>query len=117
MHGVVTNYLTVGLAPSVAAQGKALSLRNEREMRTLAEAIDAILRGNLATAGDIMMQRFRACELNAIEGDWQLAKHMELIPGQMITSVPQGMRQQLIKEENQLRKFQTPSAGRGQAPR
>lgn len=101
----VTNYLTVGLMPGCAAAGQPIGRRSEREMRTLAEAIDAILRGDVATAGDIMMQRFRACELAALEGDWTLAKHLELIPQERVTSIPRGMREALVKEENQLAKY------------
>jgi len=99
LQGVVTNYLTVGLGPSAASQGKPLGMRNEREMRTLAESLDALLNGDLGRAGDIMMQRFRACEVNAIEGDWGMAKHLELIPAHQISSIPNGMRQEMQKEK------------------
>lgn len=98
LQGVVTNYLTVGLSPSAASQGKPLGLRNEREMRTLAEGLDAMLAGDLGRAGDILMQRFRACEVNVLDGDWTMAKHLELIPHHAITCVPNGMRQQMQKE-------------------
>ena len=98
LQGVVTNYLTVGLSPSAASQGKPLGLRNEREMRTLAEGLDAIMAGDLGRAGDILMQRFRACEVNVLDGDWTMAKHLELIPAHAVTCVPNGMRQQMQKE-------------------
>jgi len=98
-QGVVTNYLTVGLGPSAASQGKPLGIRNEREMRTLAEGIDAMLAGDLGRAGDILMQRFRACEVNLLEGDWGMAKHLELIPAHQISCVPNGMRQEMMKEQ------------------
>jgi len=100
LQGVVTSYLTVGLSPSAASQGKSLGMRNEREMRTLAEGIDALLAGDLGRAGDILMQRFRACETNVLEGDWSLAKHLELIPPHQISSVPMGMRQEMVREQN-----------------
>ena len=54
-HGVVTNYLTIGLMPGLAAAGQGLGIRNVREMRTLAEALDSLLRGDLAHAGDLLM--------------------------------------------------------------
>jgi len=110
LQGVVTNYLTVGLAPSAASQGKPLGIRNEREMRTLAEGIDAILAGDLGRAGDILMQRFRACEVNVLEGDWSLARHLELIPQHQISSVPAGMRQEMIREQNLANKLISGSA-------
>jgi len=114
LQGVVTNYLTVGLGPSAASQGKNLGIRNEREMRTLAEGIDALLAGDLGRAGDILMQRFRACEVNVLDGDWSLAKHLELIPPHQITSVPMGMRQEMMREQNLANKILT---GGGQARR
>jgi len=106
-QGIVTQYLTVGLMPGVAATGNPLSMRNEREMRTIAEALDALTNGNLGLAGDILMQRFRACEINAQDGTWDLAKHMELIPDRQVSSVPLGMRQVLMREENQRMKYAT----------
>ena len=98
-QGVVTNYLTVGLGPSAASQGKPLGLRNEREMRTLAEGLDAMIAGDLGRAGDILMQRFRACEVNVLEGDWHMAKHLELIPAHQISCVLNGMREEMMKEQ------------------
>lgn len=90
LRSVVTTYLTTGLAPALAAEGRPLNMRNEREMRTLAEAMDAILRGDLAGAGDILMQRFRSCEMNASEGSWQQARHLELIPEARVSYIPLG---------------------------
>ena len=109
LQGVVTNYLTVGLGPSAASLGKPLGLRNEREMRTLAESLDALLAGDLGRAGDILMQRFRACEVNLLDGDWNLAKHLELIPAHQITCVPNGMRQEMQREKRLADKLATGS--------
>ena len=106
LQGVATSYLTTGLAPSAAAAGKPLGLRNEREMRTISEALDALLSGHLSKAGDILMQRFRACEVNLLEGDWGLAKHLEIIPQAQVTCVPQGMRADMIREQAQLKKLE-----------
>ena len=104
-QGLVTSYLTTALNPSLAVQGKPLGLRNERELRTLAEALDALLRGDLPVIGDILLQRFRAVELNAIEGDWKLAHHLELIPQHAVSCVPPGMRQAIVQEQNKLDKY------------
>ena len=51
-----------------------------RELRTLAESLDAISEGDLGTAVDLMMQRFKSREQLALTGDDALAKHLELIP-------------------------------------
>ena len=74
-------------------------------MRTIAESIDAIMAGDVPRAGDILMQRFRSCETKARDGTWTLGQHMELIPQSRISSIPEGMRRQVITEENQHRKL------------
>jgi len=78
-------------------------------MRTLAEGLDALLAGDLGRAGDILMQRFRACEVNLLEGDWNLAKHLELTPAHQITCVPNGMRQEMQREKRLADKLATGS--------
>jgi len=57
---VVLQYLTTFLAPSL---GPDLSLRNNRELRTLATTLDALVRGKTAEAADMLVQRFKAVEL------------------------------------------------------
>ena len=54
--GLVTAYLTKVLAQEV---GGRMPMRAERELRTLSEAIDGLVRGKVQTVGDILMQRFR----------------------------------------------------------
>ena len=105
MQGAVTAYLTTALGPSLAAEGKHLQVGSEREMRTIAESLDAILAGDLFRAGDILGQRFRSCETKARDGTLALGQHMELIPHARISSVPEGMRRQINSEENQHRKL------------
>ena len=63
------------------------SIRNERELRTLALAIDAMVRGQYHTAGDIIMQRYKAVELASIEGNWRIASHLELLPVEASSAV------------------------------
>ena len=61
-------------------KGKDLTMRSERGMETLAEALDALLSGNLARAGDTLVQRFKALEWTVgNEVPWSLAEHLELI--------------------------------------
>ena len=105
---VVTTYLTTALAPSLVSQGKTIGVRNERELRTLAEALDAFLRGRMAHAGDILMQRFRACEMSLMESSWEAAQQLELIPPSQVSCIPPGMRQSVQKETLKLRKLQNP---------
>ena len=57
-----------------------MSLRNSTEWRTIAECIDALLAGDLPHLGDLLMQRLKAVQTAVVEGNWNLAQHLELIP-------------------------------------
>ena len=57
-----------------------MSLRNSRELRTIAECIDALLAGDLPHLGDLLMQRMKAVQTAVVEGNWNLAQHLELTP-------------------------------------
>ena len=64
-----------------------IGLRNMRELRTLAEAIDSLVAGNLPREGDLLIQRFKAIEVAVADGSWTQARHLELIPSQDVTLV------------------------------
>ena len=53
-------------------------VRNSREMRTVGECLDARLRGDLSTLGDMLMQRLKAIEQATKDGHWQVARHLEV---------------------------------------
>ena len=105
IQGVATAYLTTALAPSLSAEGKPLGIGADRELRTLTETIDALLAGDPLRAGDILMQRLRSCKTRARDGTWNLGQHLELIPSARVTTVPEGMRRQVISEETQHRRL------------
>ena len=115
LQEVVTRYLTTALVPGASAAGQYVGRGMMREMRTLSESLDAVIRGEPARAGDIMMQRFRAIEMSISDGHWNLAQHLELIPDLTVSSVPIGMRGELIREENRRSKFweRNPPKGKG----
>ena len=58
----------------------AVGLRTSRKMRTIAEAVDALVEGDVLRAGDLLIQRFKALETSVIDGTWLRARHHELIP-------------------------------------
>jgi len=113
LQDVVTTYLTTALIPGANVAGQYMGKGTQRELRTLSEAMDAIIRGEKARAGDILMQRFRAIEMAVADGNWSLAQHLELIPDQAVCSVPLGMRGELIREENRRCKFRDFKGGKG----
>ena len=63
------------------------SLRNDKEMRTLALAIDALVRGQSLVAGDVLIQRFKAVEAASHDGHWRVASHLEIVPADTVSSV------------------------------
>ena len=57
-------------------------------MRTIAEAVDALLTGDVVRASDVLISRFSAVELATTSKQWNVAKHLELIPSQDVSSIP-----------------------------
>ena len=64
-----------------AAQGLTLKERDKRELQTLAVCCDHLAKGNTAGLGDVLMQRFKAVETASSTQSWDLAQHLELVPG------------------------------------
>ena len=54
--------------------------RNERELLTLAEALDRMASGDYGRAADVLSQRFKAIELALHDGEWSRASHVEILP-------------------------------------
>ena len=62
-------------------QGRSFPVPTERGLRTLAEALDELMSGQMMTAMDIIGQRFRAIEASILEeGGWSVARHLEVVP-------------------------------------
>jgi len=78
---------------------KSLDPEVQRELRTLAESLDAISDGDLGAAVDLLMQRFKSREQLALTGDAALAKHLELIPPQGAGLVTAGERAMAAKAQ------------------
>jgi hypothetical protein len=57
-----------------------VGIRTTRELRTLAEALDALGRGDLPSLADLLMQRFKALEVSVQDGSWATAQRLELLP-------------------------------------
>ena len=53
---------------------------SHRELRTYAEAIDAILRGNSVGAADLLVQQMRAKMMAIRDGHWRAARWLQLLP-------------------------------------
>ena len=95
MSPIVMAYFTSILTPALGAD---LRLRDAGELKTLAMAMDLRLRGQIAEALDILMQRFRAVELSTAEG-WGAAKHLTLRGEGRVSSIGQREREQIVSME------------------
>lgn len=91
----VVQYLTTVLETKAR---RPMSVRNSRELRTLAQALDSILVGNIALAADTLMMRFQAVELAAEDASWEVSQHLELIPPVSASSVGGAYRKAAAKE-------------------
>ena len=104
LRRIVTSYLTSVLLPSKSDMG----LRNTRELRTLAEALDLLIVGDIAGCGDLLSRRFKAVELASMEGNWNVARHLEGIAegGVSATNIKErAYAAKLEKEELALKKL------------
>ena len=96
LAALFTPYLTSVLLPSLTEKP---SLRNSRELLTLASTLDALISGDLEAVGDFLVTRFQAVETATQDGNWALAKHLELIGDSKVSSVTPGLREEAIKQE------------------
>ena len=117
----MTQYLTTVCEKSSRDMG----VRNRRELRTLAEALDHMLEGNYLQAADMLMARFTSVELASTEQSWAVSQHLELIPSSSSGAANETAKRAAAKEEltqAKLRKTMSGSssnrdaAGRGRSP-
>ena len=97
--GLAAACLAAALKPNA---GSRLSFGALRELQSLAEALDLLMRGRVASAGDVLIQRFRAVEAASLEeGEWSVARHLEKRPPRGIssgTTRPEEVRKARAKE-------------------
>ena len=71
----LTSYLTLVVRPQLTGGGNLL-----RELHLLANGLDMLRGGQLASLGDLMASRFMALHQSAIDGNWTAARHLEVLP-------------------------------------
>ena len=59
---------------------KTSSLRDVREMHTLAVILDHLALGRSGAAADVVAQRLKALELASTSGSWEKAQYLEIVP-------------------------------------
>ena len=96
LAAIFTPYLSSILLPSLSEKP---SQRNSRELLTLAQALDALVRGDLDLVGDLLSARFKALETATQEGNWTVAKHYELIGDSGVSTASKEDREAALREE------------------
>ena len=76
-----------------------VGISRSRKMRTLAECLDALSEGNLPHLADLLMQRFKACEVAVSDGNWDQARHFEVAAGSSIGLASRAERSAAMKEQ------------------
>ena len=84
-------------------------------MRTLAEALDALLRGELAAVGDLLMQRLKALEVATKDGDWHVARQLELIPENDVGLAAPGERREAQRSRRLELRYGDGDGGKGRS--
>ena len=74
---LLTFYHEIIFRPTVGANAR---YGVEREMKTLAVAIDSLLEGGLARTGDLLVARYKALEESVKSGHWDVASELEAVP-------------------------------------
>ena len=70
------------------------------ELQSSAEAVDLLMRGRVASAGDVLIQRNRAVEAASLEeGGWSVARHLEVLPEAAVSTMSSGLRGVVVKAE------------------
>ncbi len=115
LKDVAMTYLTSVLVPTM---GTSLSERSRRELTTLATAVDHVVCGRVAEAGDLLIQRFKAVELAATSGSWGVAQHVEIAPPSQVSAMHEKELEAAAKlERHRFKLRQALAQGNGRGPR
>ena len=91
-----------------------LGRRQTREMQTAALCLDALSRGDLPFLGDLLMQRFKKLELEALEGHEQAGESLELLPTRFVGLA--GQQELEAGQAEEIRRAKVEQARRGRSP-
>ena len=92
-----------------------LGVRNHLELQTIAQSLDALLRGEMLLAADTLTQRFKSVELASQSQSWSAAQHLELVPTLSVNATGGKEMKAATKEELTARRLQRegrPNPGR-----
>ena len=100
MKRILNFYHAVIFQQAARDTGRPLSVRTQREMETLAEAVGCLIEGDLPRLGDVIYQRYAALEKAHLDGSWLVAQELEVLEQQRLglatdEQVLRGSRRQL----------------------
>ena len=78
MSPIITRYLLSVVVPTLGL--KNIPPGKLREMRTIAMAVDMLLKGRSDSTGDILLQRFMSIAMSVRDGSDQFGPQIELLP-------------------------------------
>ena len=110
---VAVNWVLTVLLP---LNKQALSIRQIREIRTLAQALDLIASGNSQSAADIIAQRLKALELSISDAGWSRAQFVELLEPEGPTLLDRdemAMTSKELSTDLKMRRLQLGKGGKG----
>ena len=110
---VAMNHLLTVLQPTLQSK---LGMCTLREMKTLARSLDLLALGQIGGAADLLCQRIKALERSAVEGHWQSAQFLELLPPESSTLLERDEEIFLAKEyltDQKIKGYDKPFRGKG----
>ena len=99
-----TPYLSSVLLPTF---GPDANLRNTNELQNLARALDYLMVGDVPRACDVLAQRFKAAELATQDGNWSVARHLQLGGDSRVSTITQQEREAATQQERGEARFRT----------
>ena len=84
---IMVRYLLTMVLP--AHPVKAMGEAKYRELRTLCQDMDALLKGKVDSAGDLLMQRFKSVVMSLRDNSEKFGRFLELIPEEMVGISPE----------------------------
>lgn len=90
--------------------------RATRELATIGACLDSLSKGDLPHLGDLLMQRFKKLEVEALEGHDKAGETLELLPGRPIGLAGQQELEAAQAEEIRVAKLGQARRGRGGSP-
>jgi len=106
---VFTPYLSSVLLPTF---GPDVNLRNTNELQNLAKALDFLMVGDVPRACDVLAQRFKAVELATQDGNWSVARHLQLGGDSRVSTITQQEREAATLQERGEARFRSMTSGR-----